>query len=160
MSGWIDKARRKVAGWVLGNRTAIYIPNEYRGLREGGYFERLPDHELAQLARYFFYVARNVNREMADERKVPASVFTMSQSVMSVIRCAIEANAETATFTQRGEINGEQIGVWQVTAKKLPDDYDFAPLGVEETYADDDPERLTSLSLSYVLPLPSREPTP
>lgn len=156
MSDIFNKARRKLAGWVLGNRTAIYLPDEYRATKECGYFESLPDHELAQVARYYFYVARNVNREMADERGVPASVFTMAQAVMSVIRCAVEANATTATFTQTGEICGNDVGVWQVEAKKMSEDYEFGPLGVQETYDENDPDRLTKIAMHYVLPLPQK----
>lgn len=115
-----DKLRRKLAGWVLGERTAIYLPAEYRALKEGQLYERLPDHELAQLARYFFYVSRNVNRELADERGVPAAVFTQSQAILSVIRYAIDANATEAIFTQSGEIDGDDIGVWQVKVTTPP----------------------------------------
>jgi len=156
ISDRIDRCRRELARWVLGKRSAIFLPSEYRETNEGGYYEHLPDHELAQVARYFFYVSRNVNREMASEQGVPASVFTMSQAVMSVIRFAIEANAETATFTQSGEISGQPIGVWRVEARRMPNDYDFGPGGVEETYSEDDPSKLVRLDVGYRLPLPSK----
>lgn len=152
-----DKLRRKLAGWVLGERTAIYLPAEYRALKEGQLYERLPDHELAQLARYFFYVSRNVNRELADERGVPAAVFTQSQAILSVIRYAIDANATEAIFTQSGEIDGDDIGVWQVKVTKQPDDYDFGAPGVQEEYDPEDPSRLVKLSMSYSMPLPSKD---
>lgn len=157
MSGAIDKLRRKLAGWVLGERTAIFIPQEYRALKEAQYYERLPDHELAQLARYFFYVSRNVNRELADEREVPAAAFTTSQAVMSIIRYAIEANADTATFVQSGDIGGKSIGVWQVEAKRMPDGYEFGEPGVEKEYDPDDPSKLVKLSMSYSMPLPRKD---
>lgn len=152
-----DKLRRKLAGWVLGERTAIYLPAEYRALKEGQLYERLPDHELAQLARYFFYVSRNVNRELADGRGIPAAVFTHSQAVLSVIRYAIDANATEATFTQSGEIAGNDIGVWQVKVTKQPDDYEFGAPGVQKEYDPEDPSRLVKLSMSYSMPLPSKD---
>jgi hypothetical protein len=158
VSEWINKMRRKLAGAILGEQGALFLPDEYRSSYEGGYYERLPDRELAQVARYFFYVARNVNREIADERDIPAAVFTHSQAVMSVIRYAIEANAEVATFTQSGEIGGKDIGVWQVEVKRLGDDYDFSEPGVEETYAPGDPNKLVKLDMSFRLPLPTKRP--
>lgn len=140
--------RRKVAGWVLGEQSALFIPKDESHVLKGGCYEDLTDEHLAMATRYWFDVIRRVNADIAGERGIPASVFSTSQSAMSLIRYAREANAENLTIAQHGTIKDIDVGNWLIEVTKLPDDYEFGPLGVQEKIYSDD-GRLTKLALGY-----------
>ena len=147
MSGFINRLRRKIAGIVLGEQFAMYLPKDQMHIAKSGLYTDLPDDVLGAVTRYWFAVITKSNAEIAVKRKIPVTVFSTSQAVMSVIRYAIDANATNLEITQSGHIAGQDIGVWKVTAERQPDDYDFGLKGVQEEWSDDG--RLTKLTLGY-----------
>ena len=140
--------RKRLAGWILGDTAALYMPKDKHHVLEGGCYEELTDEQLAMATRYWFDVIRRVNVDIAGDRGVPSSVFSTSQSAMSLIRYARDAKADNLTIAQHGTIKDIDVGNWLIEVSKLPDDYEFGPPGVQEEVFDDD-GRLTKLSLGY-----------
>lgn len=143
--------RKSLAGIALGDQFAMYVPKAQGHVLKDGCYTDLSDEALGAATRYWFAVIERVNSELAIERNVPASVFSTSQSVMALVRLAIEANAKSVEISQSGEICGQDIGVWKISIVKQSDDYDFGPCGVQETWSDDG-KRLSNLALSYRIP--------
>lgn len=111
-----------MAGIILGEQFAVFSPKAQLSVLSDGCYEKLSNDELAEMARYWFKIINKNTSKLANKRNIPVSVFAMSQSVMSLIRYAIDTNATHLEINQSGDIAGNDIGVWRVTAQKLSDD--------------------------------------
>jgi hypothetical protein len=143
----IMKFRKWLAGKVLGEQVAMFLPNGSKQLMEDGHYENLPDDRLAAVTRYWFYAMNKVHADEADRRDVPLKTYVVSSSVLSLIRHAQEHNADTLTITQSGDIAGVSVGVWQLVLTKIEDDYAFGEPGVVEKEWDGD--KLTKATYSF-----------
>lgn len=143
----IRAARKKVAGLILGDQLALFMPQRYAGVLERGCYEDLSNEQLGIATRYWFRAIRRAEMKLAGKRGIPLSVFCTSQAVMTLIRYATETNASGLEIAQNGCIGGQKTGNWLVTVSRLPDDYEFGRLGIQEEIYDGD--KLTKLALGF-----------
>jgi hypothetical protein len=144
----IDKIRRKLAGWVLGERYALFVPNGTK-IEELDYLA-LDDTALAAISRRWLLAIRDIEEKLAKEKGLPVSVYTTSASVMNLIQHAREINANTMTITQNGHIRGIDIGTWRLELERLPAGYDFGEQGAQITK--DAEGRITHAAYSFTIP--------
>ena len=144
-------ARRKLAGLLIGDMTALYVAKaDHERLKESQFME-VPDETLGAMFRNFWAI---VCREMQSDGDKDGFPFKAKMRASCVLYLASEmrkTNAITADYTVSGSIDGGRTsGVWAVRVEAAPDDMadddDDAP---RETWVDG---KLTSIRVTTTNP--------
>lgn len=147
MKKLIDKLRLKLGSLIIGNQVALILPKEdIEAAKEDNL--NLDDHKLAAMTRWWFHFIRQSNNMEANAKNIPINVYLTSHGILNLVRVAVSANAETMNITQQCFIKGEDVGNWNLTLTKMPDDYDYGENGVQIEH---DGEKIKELRMTYNL---------
>lgn len=149
LSRRLNKFRRWVANFIVGDQIALYLPAAQLAKQGDHLDEKMDDAALAAMARFWFATIRQVSSERADAEGLPLSVYNNIHAVLGLVRSARETNASTLTLVQSCYFGDEPSGVWRLVLEKIDDGYEFGPAGVQEFVEADG--RLTEVSFSFDL---------
>ena len=146
LEGRVNKLRRRVASWVVGEQVALYLPtSDLEDAKRDNL--ALDDHALAAVTRHWFAVIRQASRDGAAEEDRPAIVYMTEHAHLTLVRNAIEAGATSYVIVQSCWVKGERVGNWRVTVEKIGDAYEFGPNGVTDTLDGDG--KVVERSITY-----------
>jgi len=102
--------RRKIAGWLLGNETALFLSKEATASLDEGNYLALNDTDLAAVTRRWFVAIESVMKGRADEANIPVVVYQNEHAVLGLAQFLRETNADSATLKVMGTVDG-----WKTT---------------------------------------------
>lgn len=144
----LKKLRLKIADWLVGDDTVLFASKESNRILEEARYVDLPDDVLAAASRRWFHAIASVLKERADESKIPVSVYTTQQAVLSLAKHLKDANADTGSFFVMGTVDGgatqEDFEVVVYRRPHDPEAWDDSAPPVETVEEDDG--RITSLT--------------
>lgn len=146
----LKKVRRKVAGWLLGNETALFLPKDAIAKLENRDYLSLSDEQLAAVTRRWFSAITSVIEEEANQKNIPVTVMQNEYAVLGLAKFLKDVNADTASLSVRGTIDGGKTTEdFFVDIKRLPHDPErwTEPLGMTTKVEEDG--RITEMHFRY-----------
>lgn len=146
----IQAIRAKLAGFILGEQFALFMPKSQKGKS----FDAYSDEELAGITRRFIVALEESLDKVSLEKGIPIETFTIQSSVLAFAHKMQRANAESMEFTVGNFDSGDGslTGNYRLVVSKLPEDYEFSKPGVTETWDDD---KLVRVEISWSHPHPN-----
>lgn len=146
----LKDARRKIAGWILGDDTALFLSKKAVAALDKADYLALDDEQLAAVTRRWFAATAQIMIKKGREKDIPVTVMQNEYAVLGLAKFLKDANADTATLSVKGTVDGGQTTEdFIVEVKRLPHNPArwLEPLGVETTEAEDG--RITHMSIRY-----------
>lgn len=164
----LDKIRRKVAGFILGDQTALFMSKKNCQLAgEPNFYSTMGDTELAALTRHFKNLVIDTVSKKPRPYTLPDGTPMSEESsfetqnriyaAMSMVGLAIDTGSTTLRIAV-GDTTylGVDAGNWEIVVNKLSDDATVTnPAGVEIV---EDGDKIVEISTSAVLAEPVDEP--
>ena len=123
------KARKWLAGKVLGEQEAFFLPTGHSKIPLG----QLSNSELGMIARKFMMATDSVALEQSLKQGIPVENFMRIYSASAWAEQMHRMNASSQTITMDVSNTGDAAawnGIWEIEITRMPSDYDFGPEGV------------------------------
>ena len=145
----LKNIRHKIAGWLLGDETALFLSKEATACLDKRNYLSLNDKDLVAVTRRWFVAIESVMKGRADEANIPVVVYQNEHAVLGLAQFLREANATSATIKVKGTVdNWKTTEDYILEIQCLPHDPSrWGDEGVNEVKAEDG--RLIELAFSY-----------
>ncbi len=141
------KARRKIAGFILGDDTAMFVSKESAELLKSSAFLDASDEVIGKMYKYFWALVLENQNEHSKTQGMSFRAKMRSASVLYLASEMHKIKADSATYSVKGSIDGgKTYGAWAVRVEANPD-YDDSPDGQQEVDG-----KIVSLTLSHENP--------
>lgn len=125
MKKTIRNIRRKIAGWILGDDTVLYVPKSLAKYRGETAWSHMPDDVIGKFFRrtHSMFID-TVKKKFEDQEGFDSFRTTMTtQSVLWFASEMEKFKATSGDYTVRGSLDGgKTMSVWALRIEKCPDD--------------------------------------
>jgi len=151
MKETIRTIRRKIAGWILGDDTVLYVPKNLAKYRGETAWSHMPDDVIGKFFRrtHSMFID-TMNEKFENQESFDSFRTTMTtQSVLWLATEMVKMNAASGDYTVRGSLDGgKTMSVWAVRIEKCPDDEVMTHFDEAEITKLED-GRIVSLNLGF-----------